>query len=101
VTSTVEYLPSTCLSAAVNKEASVNRAEWNLRTVLYATEVFIIGFLNEKGAKAEHYSDCTQVYEEICALLGYYAASSGNPFRTFRGNVSVKKSNEAVLLWIF
>jgi hypothetical protein len=39
---------------------------------------------------------------EICALLGCYAALSGNYLPTFRGNVSflssrVKKSNEAVL----
>jgi hypothetical protein len=27
--------------------------------------------------------------DEICALLGYYAASSGNPLPTFRDNVSV------------
>jgi hypothetical protein len=26
--------------------------------------------------------------DEICALLGYYAASSGNPLPTFRDNVS-------------
>jgi hypothetical protein len=28
----------------------------------------------------------------ICALLGYNAASSGNPLRTFRDNVSVPSS---------
>jgi hypothetical protein len=38
--------------------------------------------------------------DEICALLGYYAASSGNPLPTFRENVSVptskvKKSNNS------
>jgi hypothetical protein len=38
--------------------------------------------------------------DEICALLGCYAASSGNPLRTFRDKVSVpssrvKQSNEA------
>jgi hypothetical protein len=27
--------------------------------------------------------------EEICAILGYYAASSGNPISTFRDNASV------------
>ena len=27
--------------------------------------------------------------DEICALLGYYAASSGIPLPTFRDNVSV------------
>jgi hypothetical protein len=27
--------------------------------------------------------------DEICTLLGYYAASSGNPLPTFRDNVSV------------
>jgi hypothetical protein len=27
--------------------------------------------------------------DEICALLGYYAATSGNPLPTFRDNVSV------------
>ena len=26
---------------------------------------------------------------DICVLVGYYAASSGNPLPTFRGNVSV------------
>jgi hypothetical protein len=30
--------------------------------------------------------------DEICALLGYYAASSGNPFPTFRDNLSVQSS---------
>jgi hypothetical protein len=30
--------------------------------------------------------------DEICALLGYYAASSGNPLPTFRNNVSVPSS---------
>jgi hypothetical protein len=29
---------------------------------------------------------------EICVLLGYYAAQTGNPFPTFRGNVSVPSS---------
>ena len=29
---------------------------------------------------------------EICALLGYYAASNGNPLPTFRDNVSVPSS---------
>jgi hypothetical protein len=28
----------------------------------------------------------------ICALLGYYAASSGNPLLTFRDNISVWNS---------
>jgi hypothetical protein len=27
--------------------------------------------------------------DEICALLGHYAASNGNPLPTFRDNVSV------------
>ena len=30
--------------------------------------------------------------DEICALLGYYAASCGNPLPTFRDNVSVPSS---------
>jgi hypothetical protein len=30
--------------------------------------------------------------DEICALLGYYAASCGNPLRTFRDNGSVPSS---------
>jgi hypothetical protein len=30
--------------------------------------------------------------DEICALLGCYAASSGNPLPTFRDNVSVPSS---------
>jgi hypothetical protein len=30
-----------------------------------------------------------QVNAEICALLGYYAASSGNPLPTIQDNVSV------------
>jgi hypothetical protein len=30
--------------------------------------------------------------DEICALLGYYAASNGNPLPTFRDNVSVSSS---------
>jgi hypothetical protein len=44
--------------------------------------------------------------DEICVLLGCYAASSGNPLPKFRDNVSVpssrvKKSGEVVLLhWI-
>jgi hypothetical protein len=29
---------------------------------------------------------------EICAVLGYYAASSGNPFPTFWDNLSVPYS---------
>jgi hypothetical protein len=29
---------------------------------------------------------------EICAVLGYYAASCGNSLPTFRGNVSVPSS---------
>jgi hypothetical protein len=40
--------------------------------------------------------------DEICALLGYYAAPSGNPSPTFRDNVSVpssrvKKSKKIIL----
>jgi hypothetical protein len=30
-----------------------------------------------------------RLYDEICALLGYYAASNGNPLPTFRDNVSI------------
>jgi hypothetical protein len=30
--------------------------------------------------------------DEICALLGYYAASCGNCLPTFRGNISVPSS---------
>jgi hypothetical protein len=30
--------------------------------------------------------------DEICALLGYYAVSSGNSLPTFRDNVSVSSS---------
>jgi hypothetical protein len=30
--------------------------------------------------------------DEICTLLGYYAASSGNPLPTFRENISVPSS---------
>jgi hypothetical protein len=30
--------------------------------------------------------------DEICALLGYYAASTGNPLPTFRDNVLVPTS---------
>jgi hypothetical protein len=29
---------------------------------------------------------------EICTLLGYYAASNGNPLPTFRDNVSIPSS---------
>jgi hypothetical protein len=36
--------------------------------------------------------------DEICALLGYNAASSGNPWPTFRDNVSVKKSKKSPTL---
>ena len=31
--------------------------------------------------------------DEICPLLGYYAASCGNCLTTFRGNVSVPSSS--------
>jgi hypothetical protein len=31
--------------------------------------------------------------DEICALLGYYAASNGNHLPTFRDNVSVPSSS--------
>jgi hypothetical protein len=30
--------------------------------------------------------------DEICALLGYYASSNGNPLQTFRDNISVPSS---------
>jgi hypothetical protein len=33
-----------------------------------------------------------RIVGEICALLGYYAASSHNPLPTFRDNVSVPSS---------
>jgi hypothetical protein len=41
--------------------------------------------------------------DDICALLGYYAASSGNPLPTFRDKVSIppsrlKKYNEVASL---
>ena len=34
-------------------------------------------------------SGCRRDVDEICALLGHYAASSGNPLLTFRDNLSV------------
>jgi hypothetical protein len=42
--------------------------------------------------------------DEICTLLGYYAASSGNPLPTFRENVTVpsagvKKSKKRKGFW--
>jgi hypothetical protein len=37
-------------------------------------------------------SGCRRDVDEICALLGYYSASSGNPLPTFRDNVSVQSS---------
>jgi hypothetical protein len=36
--------------------------------------------------------DTEQKMREICALLGYYAASCGNCLPTFRDNVSVPSS---------
>jgi hypothetical protein len=36
--------------------------------------------------------DVTLLFHEICALLEYNAASSGNPLPTFRDNVSVPSS---------
>jgi hypothetical protein len=44
--------------------------------------------------------------DEICALLGYYAASNGNPLPTFRENVSVpsskaKKSKKNIFFLVF
>ena len=36
--------------------------------------------------------------DDICALRGYYAASSGNPLQTFRGNIGpIFKGEEEVL----
>jgi len=32
------------------------------------------------------------MYHDPCALLGYYAASSGNSLQTFRDNLSVPPS---------
>jgi hypothetical protein len=37
--------------------------------------------------ETENYLNC-----EICALLGYYAASSGKPIPAFRDNLSVPNS---------
>jgi hypothetical protein len=37
-------------------------------------------------------SDFHRDVDEICALLGHYAASNGNPLPTFRDNVSVPTS---------
>jgi hypothetical protein len=47
--------------------------------------------------------DAHRDVDEICALLGCYAPSSGNPLPTFRENISVpsssvRKSHEAVSL---
>jgi hypothetical protein len=36
----------------------------------------------------------THTADEICALLGCYAASSGNPLPTFRNNLSVPSSRD-------
>jgi hypothetical protein len=38
------------------------------------------------------YGTANNSYDEICALLGYYAASNGNPLQTFRDNLSVLSS---------
>jgi hypothetical protein len=35
-------------------------------------------------------SGCRRDIDEICALLGYYAPSNGNPLPTFRNNVPLK-----------
>jgi len=63
--STVQHLSSAFLSAGINKETDVKTAEWNSFTVIYAN-VFVIGFLDEKVAKGENYSDCSRKGQILC-----------------------------------
>jgi hypothetical protein len=44
----------------------------------------------ERSLFAEAISGFRHDVDEICALLGYYAATNGNSLRTFRDNVSVQ-----------
>jgi hypothetical protein len=50
----------------------------------------MLGKDNLKGCVISGF--CPEV-DEICTLLGYYAASIGNPVATFRDNVSVPSSS--------
>jgi hypothetical protein len=47
---------------------------------------------NKQTNKQSVISGFRRDVDEICALLGYYTASSGNPLPTFRDNVSVPSS---------
>ena len=53
--------------------------------------VFVI-FVVKNNFKGAVISGFRRDVDEICALLGYYAASCGNPLPTFRYNVSVPSS---------
>jgi len=44
-------------------------------------------------------SGCRREVGKNCALLGYYAASSGNFLPTFRDNLSVQSSGVKNLRW--
>ena len=51
-----------------------------------------ISFTGEEDCLGVTGAHLTTRVIEICVLLGYYAASNGNPLPTFRGNVSVPSS---------
>ena len=61
-------------------------------TIVYSTEVCVTE--NSLLVKTIYHfrADLSGASDEICALLGYYAASCGNCLPTFRDHVSVPSS---------
>jgi len=73
----------------------------NIAVVRGVTALQISTVVSEKPAAHPFRVDFTcpeagrstvRTYEEICALLGYYAAYSGKSLPTFRDNISVPSS---------
>jgi hypothetical protein len=84
----IAFVMPACLSVSlsvcpyVSERLSLDGFSWNFILETYMKIFWKNLFLVAIGKNIGH----------ICALLGYYAASNGNPSPTFRDNVSVPSS---------
>jgi hypothetical protein len=72
--------------------STVRGSENKITPMVHKSEIIIDSECSETREGSPSAPECDNVHNEICALLGYYAASCRNCLPTFRDNVSVPSS---------
>jgi hypothetical protein len=95
VTKSDYYSRHVCPSICPHRTAQLQPGgfPWNFVSGIFHGEGAPVATVTKMGRNTTHYirviSGCSRKVAENCALLGYYAASSGNFVTTFRDNLSV------------